>query len=227
MTKLWPSMYSPSDGAALFLDRLNRDAAPVPVHPDELELTKDMTPDRLREFSASRNMARRALVVLGQLEIAVLSGPAGEPLWQSDVVGSLSHTSFHAGAFVAQRSRFLSVGLDIDDGRPLGEAASEDLMTSAEVEALIRAGIASSTSEAERIIFSAKEALYKCQFSLTGKSDLDFLDVRLQPIGSLGSGLGVEVIVDAPELRALANRFRVFPLVVHGVMATYALASEK
>jgi 4'-phosphopantetheinyl transferase EntD len=81
---------------------------------------------------------------------------------------------------VAAASRYRAVGIDLDDGRPLGAETAADLMTDGEVQSVVEAGIATDVEGAQRFVFSAKEAVYKCQYPLTGRGDLDFPDVRLE-----------------------------------------------
>jgi 4'-phosphopantetheinyl transferase EntD len=108
------------------------------VFPGEASLVATMTPTRRREFVATRHLARLALNEIGEPEAPIPWGSAGEPRWSTDVVGSLSHAREVAAVVLSRRRFCRSVGVDIDDGRPLDERSSRDLMTVREIESVSR-----------------------------------------------------------------------------------------
>lgn len=146
---------------------------------EEQELARAMAPERQHEFTIGRLAAHGALAAVGGPATAVLIGAAGEPLWPTAWVGSISHSRHHAAALVVSKRRVRSVGLDIVDERALDDRAAANLMTVPEVKRLIDAGWARDAESARRLVFSAKEAVFKCQYPLTGCASLDFLDVTL------------------------------------------------
>jgi 4'-phosphopantetheinyl transferase EntD len=107
----------------------------------------------------------------------ILTGPTGAPVWPDGYCGSLSHTTHHVAAIIALATRYDSVGVDIDDKRPLGSAV-RDVATIAELE-IVDAMVQDGATSAECLIFSVKEAIFKCQYPLTKDESLDFLDIRL------------------------------------------------
>lgn len=186
-------------------------------------MSADMVPGRRREFLAARTIARHALHQLCAPSTPILSGPGGEPLWSGNVVGSLSHTWSHVGALVARKDRYLSVGLDLDDDRAIDEAAAADLFFPEETELLLRSGTAPRNAIARRLLFSAKEAVYKCQYPLTGERSLDFLDVRLCASAPAGRGFAIKA-AGAAATGLVALGIEVFFVQLHEVIAAYALA---
>ena len=195
------------------------------LHDQEVRIAEVMTPDRRREFTAGRIAAREALRLVGGPDVAIGIGAAGEPLWPAGFVGSVSHTRTHAAAFVATSSDYLSVGVDLDDERALDDAAASDLMTPEEVQRVVSAGFAADVPTAQRFVFSAKEAVFKCQYPLAGDANLDFLDIEL--IESARSGGPSRLVASwrAAKERSIKRRIEVFPLRIQGPAIVVAVAT--
>ena len=133
---------------------------------------------RVNEFAAGRACARQALAAFGVTEFALLAAPDRQPLWPADYVGSITHTDGFCAAAVVPRSKFMALGLDSErSGAPTldiwptlcrpEELAWVDSLPSEE------------RSAAVTLIFSAKEAVYKCQYPVTGEW-LDFHDLKIE-----------------------------------------------
>jgi len=178
MSEDFPIQWLDSD-TALLIEPI--DASGGEFAAEEQPFAQDMQPRRLREFTAGRRLARRALSAMGEASVAIRVGAVGEPLWPSGIVGSISHTTTYAAVVLSRPARHASVGIDLDDHRPLGEAAAKDLMTDDEIQLVLKAGWARERSQAQNLVFCAKEALFKCQYPLTGLAQLDFEEVRLAP----------------------------------------------
>jgi 4'-phosphopantetheinyl transferase EntD len=138
-------------------------------------------PVRRREFIAGRLCARRALRRLGLCVSSIPVGSGREPVFPSQVVGSITHTRTHCAVAVAMRSEYRSLGLDVEDAVDLPRDLYGQVLRVEE-----RAWLAEQTPVREgvlaRILFSAKESFYKCQFGVTG-SWVGFEDalVRVDP----------------------------------------------
>lgn len=134
-------------------------------------------PKRVGEFAAGRLCARHALAAFGHEGWDLLAGPDRAPRWPPDMVGSISHVEGFCGAALAARSRFRSLGLDVElDGRVTAEL-HEQILTASERRCLA----AASPGQLDRLAtlgFAAKEAFYKCQYPLTGQW-LDFVDIEI------------------------------------------------
>jgi 4'-phosphopantetheinyl transferase EntD len=154
----------------------------------EASLVHGAMPHRIIEFSAGRSAARRAIQALGVHPSEVLQGEGGEPIWPAGLSGSISHSDSLAVSLVAPSAAFESVGVDVDDGRPLGDAAAQTVASRRELRLLLSAGLARSEEEAENFAFSVKEAVFKCQYVLTGHRGLRFHQARLVEASTGGSG---------------------------------------
>lgn len=217
----WPSKTYVAKEALLIVDLLGR--CQDSLLPSEAEFAADVTEARLRELRAGRSAARCAFQHFGLEPAPILSASDGVPIWPSGLCGSLSHSHRHIAALLARSSHYESVGVDIDDGRPLGTAALAEVATTDELAVIDRAGLATHGVAAEGIAFSAKEAVFKCQFPLTQDSSLNYLDVCLEP-GKFPGSLGIRSI-DAERLilKNLARRIDIQVLSVLGVTIVYAL----
>jgi 4'-phosphopantetheinyl transferase EntD len=168
-----------------------------PLLGDEALCVRDALPVRIREFAAGRAAAREAMGKLGVAPVEVLQGAAGEPLWPEGLCGSISHTRAFAVALVARRTAYAAVGVDVDDDRPVGERAARLVTWKREIDLLQALGLCENPAAAQNLAFSAKEAVFKCQYPLTGCRTLHFQQVRLVSAdGALGvSGWRVQAAV--------------------------------
>ena len=135
---------------------------------------------RIRDFAAGRSCARLALAQFGITDFALRVAEDRRPVWPSSVVGSISHTEGLCVAAVGRRNAFLSVGIDCE---VVGHVTSElhaTIFTEAEA-AWVDSVPDTQREAASTLIFSAKEAFYKCQYPLTGEW-LDFADLEIQPV---------------------------------------------
>jgi 4'-phosphopantetheinyl transferase EntD len=130
---------------------------------------------RRREFVTGRACARRALERLGVGPVAIPNGERGEPLWPSGVVGSITHCSGYRGSAVAKADEVLSVGIDAEVHEPLPDGILESVAFGRELAEVAQAngGVC-----LDRVLFSAKEAVYKAWFPLARRW-LGFEDVEL------------------------------------------------
>jgi 4'-phosphopantetheinyl transferase EntD len=86
---------------------------------------------RRREYVTTRACARAALERLGLEPVPILSGRQGEPLWPDGVTGSLTHCPGYRAAAVVRTTDHAAIGIDAELDGP------------------------------DRLIFSAREAVYK------------------------------------------------------------------
>jgi len=172
----------------------------VPLFPEELALVASAVEKRQLEFGRGRQCARAALRRLGFADRPLLSGDQREPLWPVGVVGSITHTQGLCVAAVGQQRDYAGVGIDVEPSAPLPRAVADRVASEAEMSALD----SMPPLLAARLIFSAKEAFYKCQFYRT-RQFLGFFDVSLE-LEAEGE-FAVHLLVDAgPLLRG--DRFR-------------------
>lgn len=133
------------------------------------------TPARQREFAAGRAAARSAMAALGMDGHPVPMGPDRAPVWPAELTGSLSHTGTCCVAVLAPATALAGVGLDLEPDAPLEAALTGEICRPREQDWV--AGQRDPGS-AVRLLFSAKEAFYKCQYPLSGAL-LGFEDVAI------------------------------------------------
>ena len=163
----------------LFISLVPVTVAHWPFSPDEEALVLNATALRRAQFAAGRRAARLAMAPLGVAPVAVGRGQEGEPLFPAQVCGSISHTRAYAVAMVGWMGDYASVGVDIDDGRPLGEEAAAGVTWKSEVKRIQTELGIESAELAQNFAFSAKEAVFKCQYSLTLNASLAQKQARL------------------------------------------------
>lgn len=189
----------------------------------EADALVDATAARVLEFGAGRAAARAALHGLGLASCAVPQGTAGEPIWPDGICGSISHTDRVAVALVAPTATYSGVGVDVDDERSLGNSAAKLVTWARETNLLIARGLCANEASAHNLAFSAKEAVFKCQYPLTHRRKLDFHQVRLvEPELSSTAALAVSGWRVTPVMAAVLRRILIHPLEVAGQRITLA-----
>lgn len=150
-----------------------------PLHPDEEPLAHAMSPSRRDEFRLGRSCVRNALAKLGAPDTAILRAPGGAPLFPTDFVGSLSHTHNLCIAIAATRATRPALGVDVETRSPTHARAQTRIATPGERHHL--ADLASEVPEVDwwKLLFSAKESVYKAHASLDG-TKLRFHDVEIE-----------------------------------------------
>ena len=150
---------------------------PADLKPIESHYVSRAVAKRLQEFAAGRACARQALAAFGLPDVAVPAAPDRQPVWPDGFVGSITHTTGFCAAAVAARTSMRALGLDSEIvGAPTPDLWST-LCRPAEL-AWIDSLAAAQRPAAVTLVFSAKEAFYKCQYPLVAEW-LDFHDVRI------------------------------------------------
>ncbi|MDQ3900309.1 MAG: 4'-phosphopantetheinyl transferase superfamily protein, partial [Actinomycetota bacterium] len=137
------------------------------LYPGEAELISRAVDKRRREFRTVRQCARRALRQLGLPPVAVLRGERGEPLWPPDVVGSMTHCSGYRAAAVAHSRDVHALGIDAEPNEPLPAGVLDAIASAQEQGRLSQLAAADGTTRWDRVLFCAKESVYKAWFPLT------------------------------------------------------------
>lgn len=143
--------------------------------PAEAECVAGAVHKRRQEFAAGRSCARLALAALGYGPEPLVVGPDRSPIWPEGVTGSISHTSGYCIAAVACTATVRAVGIDAEYIGGVTDDLWDTLFVDTELLWLYRQARVARV-EAATILFGAKEAFYKCQYSLT-RAWLDFKDV--------------------------------------------------
>jgi len=184
--------------------------------PEERPLVGRAVDSRIREFTIARSCARQALGKLGFPPVPILRGPKGEPLWPAGIVGSITHCKGYRAAAVAMQTKISAIGIDaeIDDALP------PEVLNSICVEEEI-AWLSQEHDRLhwDRIIFSAKESVYKAWFPFTRRW-LGFEEVTIT-IDAAESSFQVQPLVYLPsELAQTMRRFSGRFLVRDGLLTT-------
>lgn len=195
------------------------DPADLPLFPEEEALIARSVDKRRREFTTVRHCARQAMAQLGIDPAPILHGARGVPLWPTGVVGSMTHCQGYRAAVLGRTDHFVSIGVDAEEHAPLPDGVLDAIALPQERARL--AGLRKSHPAVcwDRLLFSAKESVYKTWFPLTGRwLDFDEADIVLQPDGST---FVAHLLVPGPqvagrEIRSFHGRF----LVENGLVLT-------
>ncbi|MEV6161957.1 4'-phosphopantetheinyl transferase superfamily protein [Streptomyces sp. NPDC052052] len=158
--------------------------------PGEEELIRNAVEIRRREFTTARWCARRAFAELGLPPAPVLKGERGAPMWPDGVVGSMTHCVGYRAAAVAHRTDVVTVGIDAEPHAPLPDGVHETIALATEVQRERELRRAVPGVHWDRLLFSAKESVYKAWFPLTHRwLGFEEADIALHPNGSFTAEL--------------------------------------
>jgi 4'-phosphopantetheinyl transferase EntD len=189
------------------------------LFPEEEAVIARAVDKRRREFTTARGCARQALATLGLPPVPIVPGERGAPTWPDGVVGSMTHCDGYRAAAVGPSDRVRTVGLDAEPNGPLPDGVLDAIATPAEVG--WRAGVAGDGSGVcwDRLIFSAKESIYKAWFPLTRRW-LGFEEAVVTPdphAGTFAARLLVPgPVVDGERLTGFSGRW----IIRDGLVAT-------
>src|SRR5689334_16812760 len=151
--------------------------------PEEAAAIPRARGERRLEFRAGRHCARLALARLGAERAPLLPAPDRSPLWPSGFVGSITHTRARrpdrgwCAAAVTRASGTVGVGIDGEIDEPLERKLWHRILLPRE-QAFIEAQPKDEQGFWAKLVFSAKEATYKCQYAVTAHF-LEFADVEV------------------------------------------------
>jgi enterobactin synthetase component D len=181
--------------------------------PEEARHVEKAVDKRRREFAAGRRCARLALARLGVTPGPILPGEDRTPRWPSAIVGSITHSGAYCAAAVGWMAQFRGIGIDAEQLGAVDSSLWPAVCTADELAWLLAQPAAERSALATKF-FCAKEAFYKCQYTVTGRW-LDFHDVAVNiaadtfaaatdaACGGL-SAIGAFAIADGVVLAALA-----------------------
>ncbi|MDQ4102366.1 MAG: 4'-phosphopantetheinyl transferase superfamily protein [Actinomycetota bacterium] len=136
------------------------------LYPGEAEMITRAVDKRRREFRTVRHCARLALRQLGLPPVPVLRGEHGEPQWPPGIVGSMTHCAGYRAAAVARKSNLCSLGIDAEPHQPLPAGVLDAIARDDERDHLVQLGATDIATCWDRLLFCAKEAVYKAWFPL-------------------------------------------------------------
>jgi 4'-phosphopantetheinyl transferase EntD len=154
------------------------DPAGVRLFPEEQAVVERAVEKRRLEFATGRDCARRALRALGFPPLAIPSGARGEPRWPAGVVGSITHCHGYRACAVARARDLATLGIDAEPNEPLPDGVLSTIAGPQELPHLRELTRAQPAVHWDRLLFSAKETVYKAWFPLT-RHPLGFEDATL------------------------------------------------
>ncbi|MEU2908600.1 4'-phosphopantetheinyl transferase family protein [Streptomyces massasporeus] len=176
--------------AVVTVEAYGHEDADTPLYPEEAALVARAVEKRRREFAAVRSCARRAMEKLGVPPQPILPGERGAPRWPAGLAGSMTHCDGYCAAALVRVGDLASLGIDAEVHGPLPEGVLPSVALPAEADRL--RGLAAERPDIhwDRLLFSAKESVYKAWFPLTGKW-LDFMeaDIELTADGTFRAAL--------------------------------------
>jgi 4'-phosphopantetheinyl transferase EntD len=172
------------------------DPAEAMLLPGEQEAIARAVVQRRREYTTVRHCARRAMAALGLPPAPIVPGPRREPVWPAGVVGSMTHCIGYRAAAVAKAADVVSVGIDAEEHAPLPADTVRIVVRADEQDHLAALTAAHPATHWGRVLFSAKESVYKTWFPLTGRW-LGFEQARLRFDPDAGT-FTAELLVDGP-----------------------------
>ncbi|MFJ3789546.1 4'-phosphopantetheinyl transferase [Kitasatospora sp. NPDC090091] len=195
--------------AAVMVEVAYDDPPEARLEPAEEPAVARAVDGRRREYTTVRHCARLALARLGVPYRPLVPGLRGAPSWPDGVVGSLTHCAGFRGAAVARAGDVVSLGIDAEPADVLPEGVLDTIALPGEQKR--NAELLAEHPEVpwDRLLFSAKESVYKTWFPLTGVFlDFDGADITLDPNGTFHAELQVPgPEVDGRRLQAFTGRW--------------------
>jgi 4'-phosphopantetheinyl transferase EntD len=146
------------------------------LYPEEAALVRHAVDKRRAEFTTVRHCARRAMSRLGLPPGPILPDRHGAPRWPATIIGSLTHCDGYRAAALAHSTDLTMLGIDAEPHAELPDGILEAIARPAE-QAWIRS--APPGVHWGRLLFSAKESVYKAWYPHTGQR-LGFEDAELR-----------------------------------------------
>ncbi|GAA6196002.1 4'-phosphopantetheinyl transferase [Pseudophaeobacter arcticus] len=137
---------------------------PAPFAAETACLSPNAVDKRRREFAAGRAAAHQAMAQLGHAPVAIPVAKNRAPLWPSALVGSITHTRSCAMAVVAAKGPIQGLGIDVEEDKPLADELWPAICSAQEQDWLRQQD---NPGQLAKLVFSAKEAAYKCQFTVS------------------------------------------------------------
>ncbi|MEU6389339.1 4'-phosphopantetheinyl transferase superfamily protein [Streptomyces sp. NPDC046939] len=165
--------------AAVTVEACGQDDADLALFPEEAALVTRAGAKRRREFTVVRSCARRAMEKLGVPPQPVLRGKYGAPRWPAGLVGSMTHCDDYYAAALGRAADLASLGIDVEVHGPLPDGVLPAVALPAEVDRLRWLSDRRPDVHWDRLMFSAKESVYKAWFPLT-QEWLDFKEADIE-----------------------------------------------
>ncbi|GAA4615823.1 4'-phosphopantetheinyl transferase superfamily protein [Actinoallomurus liliacearum] len=188
------------------------DAPATTLFPEEEALLARAVDKRRREFTTVRACARTAFARLGVAPAPLLRGERGAPIWPDGIVGSMTHCDGYRASAVARSRDVQTIGIDAEPNGPLPDGVLGAVSRPEERAWLTDLLAADSGVRWDRLLFSAKESVYKAWFPLTRRwLDFEGASITVDPeAGTFSAALTVPPPqVDGRPLTGFTGRWLV------------------
>lgn len=152
--------------------RIIRDGDDANLLPEEARTIRAIKPAARCASGAGRMVARRLLASQGTENGVILRAASGEPVWPGPFLGSIAHDDEVAVVAVTRDRSYRALGIDVEPVEPLPEEIFPLVVTERDNAGSIEPDLAG------RLIFSAKEAVYKAAFP-SDREILDYEDITI------------------------------------------------
>ncbi len=146
---------------------------------EEMPYVQNMVLKRKKEFIAGRSLVRRAFSKLDYPNCAIPVGTKREPIWPTDISGSITHDGDYCCVAVVKKNKLSLVGIDLASQSPLDDNLKELICTKRDfinIQSMNRFVL---QIDPYKLVFSIKESVYKCLFPIV-KEYFDFRDVTIE-----------------------------------------------
>jgi 4'-phosphopantetheinyl transferase EntD len=143
------------------------------LFPEEAAVVARAVSQRRTEFASARACARAALARLGEPPAPILPGVRGAPRWPAGLTGSITHCDGYRAAAVARTADVATLGLDAEPNEALPDGVYDMIALAGEQSRIAGLTTAGSRVCWDRLLFCAKEAVYKAWFPVAQRW-LDF-----------------------------------------------------
>lgn len=173
------------------------------LFPQEAKAIARAVLERQHEFSTGRASARAAMHRLGLTSRCIPVGPDREPVWPPGYIGSITHNEGLCATVFRKRNHIVGIGIDLASADPLQVELRRFICTTRERQGA-SAVSASMAEDPHKMIFAAKEAVYKALFPTVGRF-IDFHEVEIQWDGSFKTCRPVFISDDLKEFGATTS----------------------
>ena len=227
-----PVFHSLSQVESVIQSMLGPDCAVVASAPDaysqglltgESAAIERAVPKRRSEYITGRVNARSAMAALGIEPCEILQNTDRAPIWPKGIVGSISHSNALCVAAVACDTQFQSLGIDVEITEPLDLDLVDAICTDAD-RAWINSLPPAQVGLNAKLIFSAKEAAYKCQYP-SSKTVLEFHDLDLF-VNSETAILTAQFRRDVANFPAGTRLYGKFAILADHIITTFSLTPK-
>ncbi|MFI1993795.1 4'-phosphopantetheinyl transferase [Actinoplanes sp. NPDC020271] len=154
---------------------------------------------RRREFVTGRWCARRAMAKLGLPRVPIPVGHRGAPGWPAGVVGAITHCRDYRAAAVGRTREVLTIGIDAEPDLVLPDGVLDAVSLPSERRDLTELADRWPGTAWDRLMFSAKESVYKAWFPLARRwLDFDQARVRVRADSGSSGEFTAELLVPGP-----------------------------